>query len=119
MGPWAVSGPAAAIGARALADAAWIAATRRELAAMAARMDGVLAEAGLAVVGGTDLFRLTHCEAALPVYHGLAKRGVLIRAFAARPEWLRFGLPADCAAFERVAEALRAAVAEAADSDPG
>ncbi len=119
MGPWAVSGPAAAIGARALADAAWIDATRRELRAMAARMDALLTGAGLTVIGGTDLFRLTHFDEALPVYHALAKRGVLTRAFAARPGWLRFGLPADSAAFERFAEALRAAVAEAAVSDPG
>jgi cobalamin biosynthesis protein CobC len=33
LGPWAVGGPALAIGAAALADAAWIAATRASLAA--------------------------------------------------------------------------------------
>ncbi len=83
MGPWAVSGPAAVLGARALSDAAWIAASRRELAAMTARMDALLMAVGMTVVGGTDLFRLTHFEASLAVYHALAKRGVLTRAFAA------------------------------------
>jgi cobalamin biosynthetic protein CobC len=112
MGPWAVSGPAAALGARALADAAWIAASRRELAAMTARMDALLVSVGMTVVGGTDLFRLTHFDAAHAVYHALARRGVLTRAFAARPGWLRFGLPADTAAFDRFEQALREAVAE-------
>ena len=122
MGPWAVSGPAAVIGARALTDDAWTAATRQALRGMTARMDDLLTEVGLTVIGGTDLFRLTHFAGALPVYHGLAKRGVLSRAFAARPGWLRFGLPADCEGFERFALALRAAMAEAgtgAVSDPG
>ena len=122
MGPWAVSGPAAVIGARALADDAWTAATRQALRGMTARMDDLLAEVGMTVIGGTDLFRLTHFADALPVYHGLARRGVLSRAFAARPGWLRFGLPADCEGFDRFALALRAAMAEAgtgAVSDPG
>lgn len=116
MGPWAVSGPAAAVGARALADDAWIAQTRQHLRHMTARLDDLLAETGLTVLGGTDLFRLTHFDAALPLYHGLAKRGVLTRAFAVNPKWLRFGLPADEAAFDRFATALRAAAAEAEPS---
>jgi len=112
MGPWAVSGPAAALGAAALADTAWIAATRRELAAMSARLDDLFIGHGMTVVGGTDLFRLTHFEGALPLYHALARQGVLVRAFAARPGWLRFGLPGTSAAFDRFAQALRAAMDE-------
>jgi cobalamin biosynthetic protein CobC len=112
MGPWAVSGPAAVLGARALADAAWIARARHGLSAMTARMDSLLAAVGMTVVGGTDLFRLTHFPAAGAVYHALARRGVLVRAFAARPDRLRFGLPADTAALDRFEQALRAAVAE-------
>ncbi len=115
MGPWAVSGPAAVLGARALSDAAWIDGARRGLASMTARVDSLLASVGMAVIGGTDLFRLTHFEAATPVYHALARRGVLARAFAARPQWLRFGLPADTAQFDRFEQALRAAVAEVSD----
>ena len=58
LGPWAVSGPALAIGAKALADQVWIEKTRRHLAQAAARLDAVLAGAGLDVIGGTSLFRL-------------------------------------------------------------
>ncbi|WP_337996962.1 threonine-phosphate decarboxylase CobD [Oleispirillum naphthae] len=112
MGPWAVSGPAAELGARALADRPWISAARRELAAMAARLDDLFARCGLTVAGGTDLFRLTHFEASLALYHALARQGVLVRAFAARPEWLRFGLPGNSAAFDRLEHALHAAMDE-------
>ena len=58
LGPWAVSGPALAVGTKALADAAWIEWTRRELAHEAQRLDTLLTGAGLVVVGGTSLFRL-------------------------------------------------------------
>ena len=56
-GPWPVSGPALALGAAALADTAWAAATRARLAAEAPRLDALAARAGWGLVGGTDLFR--------------------------------------------------------------
>jgi len=112
MGPWAVSGPAAVLGARALSDSEWIARSKVDLEAMTQRVDAALSSVNVTVLGGTNLFRLTHSEDALAVYHALAKRGVLTRAFAARPQWIRFGLPADESAFQRFEKALREAVAE-------
>ncbi|HKO07655.1 MAG TPA: threonine-phosphate decarboxylase CobD, partial [Alphaproteobacteria bacterium] len=47
LGPWAVSGPALAVGAKALADAAWIEQTRRRLEKAAKRLDTILAGSGL------------------------------------------------------------------------
>jgi cobalamin biosynthetic protein CobC len=64
LGPWAVSGPAIAIGEAALADRAWAEATRASLIESARRLDGVLAAARLEVVGGTSLFRLVRAPAA-------------------------------------------------------
>ena len=58
LGPWAVAGPALEIGAAAMEDAGWIAATRVRLADAARELDGLLESHGLAVIGGTDLFRL-------------------------------------------------------------
>lgn len=116
LGPWAVSGPAAAVGAAALRDLAWIAETRGRLAADARRLDALLTRAGLEVAGGTDLFRLTHFEEAWAVYHALAGRGILCRAFPAHPEWLRFGLPGSDAEFDRLERALHPAVAEAREA---
>ena len=106
LGPWAVSGPALAIGAVALADAAWAQAMRERLAADARRLDAALAAVGLDVAGGTSLFRLVETRAADEVFHHLGSAGIWVRRFAERPTWLRFGLPADEAAWERLRAAL-------------
>jgi cobalamin biosynthesis protein CobC len=104
LGPWPVSGPALAIGEIALADQAWIATTRRDLATQAAALDMTLRHAGLDVIGDCALFRLVAMERAAALAEHLGRRGVLVRAFAEHPSWLRFGLPG--AAHERLAAAL-------------
>ena len=108
LGPWAVSGPALAIGAAALADAAWIAATRVRLAESARRLDALLADAGLDVVGGTALFRLARGAAAADLFDRLGRAGIFVRRFADQPTWLRFGLPGAQAAWARLEAALSA-----------
>ncbi len=94
LGPWAVSGPALFVGAEALADRDWIAATQRALPLAAARLDTILARSGLGIVGGTSLFRLTHMRAADRLFDQLGRAGILVRRFPEHPGWLRFGLPA-------------------------
>lgn len=106
LGPWAVSGPAIAVGTAALADDAWATAMRARLAADAARLDGLLAAAGLAVAGGTALFRLVRTPDAAALYGRLGRAGILVRRFPERPADLRFGLPAGEAAWGRLAAAL-------------
>jgi len=106
FGPWAVSGPALAIGAAALADDAWAEANRARLAADQARLVGLLISAGLELVGGTPLFTLVrHPEAEL-LWERLGQAGILVRAFDFQPDWLRIGLPPDETGFERLARAL-------------
>lgn len=95
VGPWAVAGPALAIGTAALNDDAWAQDTRRWLEGAAQRLDGLLAAAGLAVVGGTSLFRLAEDGRAPEFYARLGRAGILVRRFADHPARLRFGLPAD------------------------
>jgi cobalamin biosynthetic protein CobC len=102
LGPWAVSGLAVAIGAKALMDAAWIETTRRALTQAAPRLDVMLAGAGLEVVGGTPLFRLVRTPAANALFHHLGRAGILVRVFPDNAMWLRFGLPADEAAWRRL-----------------
>jgi cobalamin biosynthetic protein CobC len=106
MGPWAVSGPAAAVGAVALADDAWARAARVRLRAATARLDGMLLRMGLRVVGGTTLFRLIEHERARDLYEHLAQSGILARRFPADPAWLRFGMPGTDGDFERLRAAL-------------
>jgi cobalamin biosynthetic protein CobC len=109
LGPWAVSGPAIAIGCRALADAAWLAEARARLARDAAALDACLIAAGLRIVGGTRLFRLAATPDAAAIYHRLGRAGILVRRFGAHPGWLRFGLPGDATALARLAAALASA----------
>ncbi len=106
LGPWAVSGPALAIGAQALADTAWREATLARLRAEAARLDSLLARCGFVLVGGTPLFRLVRHPDAARCAERLGRAGLLVRSFPARPDWLRFGLPGDADAFARLDRAL-------------
>ena len=111
LGDWPVSGAAIAIGTAALSDTAWQDKTRRRLARDAARLRDLFTGEGLSLVGGTDLFVLTAHHSAAAIHAGLAARGIWTRAFDDQPEWLRFGLPADDAAFDRLATALAAVMA--------
>jgi cobalamin biosynthetic protein CobC len=108
LGPWAVAGPAIAIGAAALSDLSWTAMTRTRLAQTAIRLDHVLTGAGLEVAGGTALFRLVRTEAAPELFHHLGRAGILVRRFAHQPTWLRFGLPASESDWQRLAAAMAA-----------
>ena len=94
LGPWAVSSPALAIGAAALADTAWIEATQRRLLQASGRLDAILIGAGLGIPGGTALFRLVRTPAAPALFHHLGRAGILVRNFPDNATWLRFGLPA-------------------------
>ena len=106
LGPWAVAGPAIMIAAKALADATWKARTIMNLAEAANRLDRLLANAGLEIVGGTSLYRLTRCADARAMFRHLGGAGVLVRCFDEHPTWLRWGLPPDDAAWRRLSDAL-------------
>ncbi len=106
LGPWAVGGPALAIGATALADRAWIAATRDRLAAAAATLRDDLTASGFTLAGGTDLFQLAAHDKAEAIFDGLLRNGIFVRRFPDRPGLLRFGLPADTAQRDRLKLAL-------------
>jgi cobalamin biosynthetic protein CobC len=106
LGPWAVSGPALAIGAKALADAAWIRKAQTRLEGSAKKLDGILTKSGLDIVGGTNLFRLGRTAAASEMFDHLGRAGILVRRFPERADWLRFGLPANAPAWRRLQIAL-------------
>jgi cobalamin biosynthesis protein CobC len=102
LGPWAISGAAIDIGVNALVDVAWQNATRNALINSAQRLDTLLIEAGLNIVGGTALFRLAQTPAAEIYFQKLGRAGILVRRFAQRPTWLRFGLPGAEAEWRRL-----------------
>ena len=106
LGPWAVSGPAIAVGTRALSDEPWRAAMRARLATEAASLDACLAGAGFAILGGTPLFRLAESPSASAWFEHLGEAGILVRRFEEMPGRLRFGLPGDPASWSRLRAAL-------------
>ena len=119
LGPWAVSGPALAVGRAALADRDWLVRTAAERAADAGRLDRMLARAGCAVVGGTSLFRLARCPDAPALFHRLGAAGIFVRRFAEQPDLLRFGLPAGKDQWCRLSRVLKPSAALGEGKDEG
>jgi len=105
LGPWAVSGPARAVTAAALADRSWQEAARRRLNAESARLAALLDRHGLAGGGGTALFQWRPTPDAVAIHARLAEQAILTRLFET-PAGLRFGLPGPETEWERLAAAL-------------
>ena len=106
LGPWPVSGPAIAIGTKALADLDWVEGMRVRLGEEAARLDALLKGNGWRILGGTRLFRLGAREDAGKAFRRLLAVGILARPFAGAPDRLRFGIPCKEADWRRLASAL-------------
>ncbi len=106
LGPWAVSGTAITLGTRALNDTAWQEAQRSALRKACARLGALFAEAGLAVQGGTALFRLVQTPHAKPLFTHLLAHKIYVRRFDDHTEWLRFGLPGSDESWNRLRHAL-------------
>ena len=76
------------------------------LAEAAARLDAMLANASLEVVGGTSLYRLTRSPEAEQLFTHLGRAGILVRRFSEEPTWLRWGLPRSENEWRRLTDAL-------------
>src|SRR5208337_3316748 len=94
------------IGAKAFQDRGWLAQSAALLEQNGARLDALLREAGFEILGGTPLFRLTRHEEAAEIFERLGAGGLLTRPFAAKPDWLRFGIPHRDADFHRLSNIL-------------
>jgi len=106
-GPWAVGGPAIAIGATALADTGWQAATAARLHADAARMSAlVMDRRGWATVGATALFTTIATGDAAAAQTHLARAQIWSRVFPYSADWLRLGRPGSSAEWDRLDAAL-------------
>jgi cobalamin biosynthetic protein CobC len=107
LGPWAVSGPALAIGTKALGNRAWIEEMRRRLAARIVQLDKIFAAANLDIIGGTSLFRLVRAHAS-ELFHHLGRAGIFVRIFPENPSWVRFGQPGAETDWQRLELAMAA-----------
>lgn len=114
LGPWAVSGPAMAVGAAALADIGWAAAMRGRLVCEREALDTLLLDAGLRIAGGTNLFRLVEHPRAGRIHDALASRRIWTRRFQWSDTLLRIGLPPNEAASRRLAASLADALRDSA-----
>jgi cobalamin biosynthesis protein CobC len=105
-GPWPVSGPAIAIGKRALLDRDWASATRTRLARDTLRLDAMADAVGWRLIGGTPLFRLYDVGDAVAAQERLARAKIWSRIFGGKPRWLRLGLPGEESEWTRLAASL-------------
>lgn len=109
-GPWSVSGPARVAVRAALLDTGWQAQTRARLAASGARLADLLAQFH-PTVSHTPLFSWVRDAQAARWQDKLARHGIWVRRFDVIPG-VRFGLPADEAAWARLEAALNVVQAE-------
>ncbi len=107
QGPWSVSGPALAVGTKALRDEGWIAKTRIEIKQNSQAQVEVIEACGLKLIGNAGLFMEFEHSNPANFYNELQKEHILIRAFAERPNRFRFGLCKNMEALERLAFAVK------------
>lgn len=105
LGPWTLSGPTRYVLQRALGDRAWHAQAKARLTATSERLAEMLAKHRLESTAGCALFQWCRFDEAAALHRALAKVGILTRLFDDVPS-LRFGLPVDDAAFQRLDTAL-------------
>jgi cobalamin biosynthetic protein CobC len=108
LGSWPVSGAAIAIGTAAYRDLAWQERMRSRLAQDRDALDRILRKHGMMPEGQCPLFRLVRIPDAAAIFERLARQGILTRPFDHAPDWLRFGLPGDAGALDRLDRALGA-----------
>jgi cobalamin biosynthetic protein CobC len=105
LGPWTVNGPARYALRHALSDTAWHAQARTRLHTCSARLTQLLTKHDIVPSGGCAFFQWWRNDRAGDMHLALAAQGILTRLFD-QPHSLRFGLPEDAAAFERLDAAL-------------
>jgi cobalamin biosynthetic protein CobC len=113
LGPWAVSGPALAVAARWMGDAALVEGLREAIATRAALTRAAIRASGLEPTGDAALFALVETPAAGALFEALAHRRILTRPFTMRPDWLRLGSVRGDGEAVRLTRALREGLAEA------
>lgn len=109
LGPWTVTGPALEVARMALTDTPWQLETRECLVQQGDRLKRLLTHFGPAPAGGSSLFQYCPTQQAAYWHDALARRGILTRLFgvhAGALPALRFGLPGDETAWQRLEEAL-------------
>lgn len=95
IGPWAVSGPALQIGARAYQDICWINANRKKLQKLSSTQEKALGSIEFAPISSNALFQYFNRQNASKIFEGLANRKILVRDFPEQEISIRFGICAN------------------------
>lgn len=106
LGPWTISHPGRYVAAKALSDSDWQQATTESLTTQGQRLRQLLDRSGWPPSGGCHLFQWLKSERAQDLHELLARQGILTRLFV-DPASLRFGLPGNEQAWQRLEAALR------------
>lgn len=106
LGDWPVSVDALRAGLAAYADNEWAQRMRVRLTGSAQRLDKLLVNGGMSIVGGTSLYRLARAPNARARFTQLISHGVLVRPFDYDSTQLRFGLPGNRDDWRRLAKAI-------------
>lgn len=107
LGPWTLTGPARWVATEALRDHAWQERTRADLIAAGQRLAELLGRHGLSPCGGCALFAWVRSDRAATIWQQLTQQGILTRLFQ-HPPSLRFGLPGEESAWQRLERGLQA-----------
>lgn len=105
LGLWAIAHPARWAARLALADRDWQAAQRTRLQSATAGLATLLHDSGLGDPTGCALFQYVVTPRAAVLHEALARRALLVRRFDDPPA-LRFGLPGDDSAWQRLTRVL-------------
>ncbi|HTD05630.1 aminotransferase class I/II-fold pyridoxal phosphate-dependent enzyme, partial [Undibacterium sp.] len=109
LGPWTISGPAQQIACAALNDREWQSDTRTYLRQQGERLRSLLRAQGYRS-SGTDLFQWcadTDLQMQTEeLWRHMAEQGIWLRLFKHAARGLRFGLPADEMAWQRLEQAF-------------
>ncbi|MBO6825947.1 MAG: threonine-phosphate decarboxylase [Sneathiella sp.] len=106
FGPWAVSGPAAFIGTAAYQDAKWTENAHAKLDRDAKQLSDLIISSGGHILANTGLFVTAEFDDAYNLFEHLCRHHILTRPFEYADRWLRFGIPANEAAWARLQDAL-------------
>ncbi|MGV6840117.1 MAG: threonine-phosphate decarboxylase [Planktomarina sp.] len=93
LGPWAVSGPALAVGTRALQDQEWAQKIRTDLEGAQRQLDQIILPHVEGALGDVSLFRTYVSVDAKGLHERLARHHIWTRLFPYNPNWIRIGLP--------------------------
>lgn len=106
LGDWPISGGTLEICLAAFGDQSGITEMRKAITQRAQQLDRILERHDYTPLGHCPLFRLVETSSAYSLFEKLAHHHILTRPFDENPTWLRFGLPADEAAMDRLDRAL-------------